>query len=178
MILDSLANFTSRLVRDSTAHNTLDSRTIEVFFHKSPSWAESDTRGIGEMDYEIVADGIVVRSGTTEDDGRIEVPVTGGQAELRLTFQGNEVATYQFNVRDDALEGDTTIPGIQRRLRILGYHLGHAGAGQDGIDGDLGGKSDKAILDFQIDNQLAIDGVVGANTRTTLNDIVGGSAEP
>lgn len=176
-MLDSIASFVSRLVRESSAHNTLDSRTIEVFFHKSPAWPEDDTRGIGQLDYEIVAHGVVVRSGTTEDDGRIEIPIVGGQAVLHLKFQGADVATYQFNLSDDALEADTTIAGVQRRLRMLGYHLGHAGDGQDGIDGDLGGKTDKAILDFQIDNQLAIDGVVAGNTRSTLNDIVGGSAE-
>lgn len=178
MIFDDLITFLSRLVRGSTAHNTLDSRTIEVFFNKSPAWPEGDDRGIEQLDYEIVAGGATVRSGTTDADGRIEVPVTGGQAELRLKFGGNPVATYQLNLRDDALEADDTITGVQRRLRILGYHLGHAGDDQDGVDGDLGRKTDKAILDFQIDNQLAIDGAVGHNTRNKLNDIVGGSAQP
>ena len=167
----------SRLVSDSTAHNTLDSRTIEVFFHKSPSWAESDTRGIEQLNYEIVAGGVTVRSGTTEADGRIEIPVSGGQAELRLKVGEDAVATYQFILRDDALEAGDTIAGVQRRLRILGYHLGHAGPSLDGVDGDLGRNTDRAILDFQIDNQLAIDGAVGRGTLNQINDIVGGSAQ-
>jgi putative peptidoglycan binding protein len=177
MILGDLANFISRLVRDSIAHNTLDSRTIEVFFHKSPAWSEGDNRGIEHLDYEIVAGGVTIQSGSTDSSGRIEVPITGGQAELRLTFGGNPVATYQFSTRDDTFEAGNTIAGVQRRLRTLGYHLGHAGSNADGIDGNLGGKTDAAILDFQIDNQLQIDGVVGTNTLGKLNDIVGGSAE-
>jgi hypothetical protein len=177
MIFDDLITFLSRLVRDSQAHNTLDSRTLEVFFQKSPSWPEGDTRGIEHLDYEIVAGGTTIQSGSTGADGKIEVPVTGGQAELRLTFNGNPVATYQLSLRDDPFEAGNTILGVQRRLRTLGYHLAHAGDGQDGVDGDLGLRTDKAILDFQIDQQLDIDGVVGHNTQHSLSDVVGGSAE-
>jgi len=177
MILAELGNFVSRLAQDAAAHNTLDSRTIEVFFQKSPSTPEGDSRGIERLDYQIVANGIVIQSGTTEADGKIEVPIVGGQAELHLTFAGNPVATYQFTARDDAFEAGTTIIGVQRRLRSLGYHLGHAGDSVDGIDGDLGQRTDRAILDFQIDNQLAIDGVVGTGTQRKLNDVVGGSAQ-
>src|SRR5216117_3485759 len=123
MILCDLASFLSRLVRDSVAHNTLDSRTIEVFFNKSPGWAEGDDRGIEHLDYEIVAGGTTIQSGSTDASGRIEVPITGGQAELRLMFSGNPVATYQFSIRDGTFEAGTTITGAQRRLRTLGYHL-------------------------------------------------------
>jgi hypothetical protein len=178
MSFSDLASFISRLVRDATAHNTLDSRTIEIFFQKSPAPPTGDSRGIESLDYEIVDGTTVLQSGSTGEDGRIEVPVTGGQAQLRLTWQGNPVATYELHLRDDPYEAVTTITGVQRRLRNLGYHLGHAGADADGIDGDLGERTDDAILDFQIDNELVIDGAVGTGTQNELNDVVGGSAEP
>jgi peptidoglycan hydrolase-like protein with peptidoglycan-binding domain len=177
MIDFDVGNFISRLVQDATAHNTLDSRTIEIFFQKSPSTPEGDSRGIEHLDYEIIAGGTVIQSGSTGADGKIELPVTGGRAELRLTFDGNPVAAYLFTLRDDAFEAANTVNGVQRRVRNIGYHLGHAGGNNDGIDGDLGGRTDKAILDFQIDNQLDIDGAVGTNTQRKLNDIVGGSAQ-
>lgn len=178
MIDPDIGNFISRLVQDAIAHNTLDSRTIEVFFQKSPSTPEGDSRGIEHLDYQIVAGGTVIQSGSTAADGKIELPVTGGQAELRLTFGGNPVATYRFTLRDDAFEAANTVTGVQRRLRNIGYHLGHAGDNNDGIEGELGERTDKDILDFQIDNQLDIDGAVGTNTQQKLNDIVGGSAQP
>jgi len=177
MILDDAISFLSRLVRDSQAHNTLNSRTIKVFFHKSPSRPEGDSRGIEHLDYEIVAGGTTIQSGTTTADGKIEVPITGGQAELRLKFGGNPVATYQFSLRDDAFEAATTVIGVQRRLRTLGYHLGHEGDNKDGVDGKLGQKTDKAILDCQIDQQIEIDGVIGNDTLSHLNKAVGGSAQ-
>ena len=51
---------------------------------------------------------------------------------------------------------------IQQKLKDLGYYNGE-------IDGVLGGASVQAIKNFQRDNGLAVDGIVGAKTAAKLN---------
>ena len=147
MILDSIA----RLVRDSLAHNTLNVRTIEVFFQKSAGVDEGDDRGITGLEYRVMSGGREVLSGTTEDDGKVAVPLRpGADTILELLVDGNAVSQYRITARDDALEPDTEIIGWQRRLRQLGYQLGTVGATRDGVDGSMGRRTDKAIQDFQV----------------------------
>lgn len=177
MTLGSILSLVSRLVRSSGSHNTLDTQTVEVFFQKSPSWPDGDDRGIEGLDYQVLNAGTVVQTGRTEADGKVEVQLSGGTAEVQLMVGDAVVATYEVTVRADPFEAATTVIGVQRRLRVLGYHLGHDGDDQDGVDGTLGLRTDRAILDFQIDNELTIDGAVGSGTRDELNDVVGGSAQ-
>ncbi len=54
--------------------------------------------------------------------------------------------------------------GIQRRLQLLGYYTGR-------VDGTMGRKTEEAILQFQADNELRTDGVVGPTTRARLNTV-------
>jgi hypothetical protein len=168
--------YVSRLVRTAQYHNLLNIRVVEVTFQRSPGKDNSGFRGIGGLEYQVLSNGNIVQTGRTGDDGKISVPVAGDPSQLQLMFDGNAVATYQIGIRDDAWEANTTVTGVQRRLRSLGYHLGHAGTGNDGIDGEVGEKTDKAIQDFQIDNSLAFDGIVGNQSRTKLDEQVGGSA--
>lgn len=166
----------ARLTRDSTAHDTVNLRTVEIYFHKSPGWPDGDRRGIEGLEFQVLSEGSVIQSGQTGSDGKIEVSIRGNESTLQLMFNGTSVAEYRITIRDEDWEAPTTVIGIQRRLRALGYHLGHTGDGADGIDGDLGDKTDKAILDFQIDQNLTADGKVGTQTRNSLNRAVGGSA--
>lgn len=172
-----LGRLLARLLSSSGAHNTINLPTAEIFFQKSPGPAEGDARGIEGLDFQVVHGGRVVQSGQTGSDGHILMRVHGGTSRVELTFDGQPVAQYTFTVRDDPFEAATEITGVQRRLRSLGYHLGHAGTDSDGIDGTVGAQTDKAILDFQIDQGLAFDGKVGRQTRDKLNDVVGGSAQ-
>ena len=50
---------------------------------------------------------------------------------------------------------------IQRALKNAGYYYGP-------IDGKLGKKSRKAIKEFQADNGLKVDGIVGRKTKKAL----------
>ena len=172
-----LARLISRLLSSSGAHNTINIPVAEVFFQMSPGPSEGDDRGIDQLEFQVVHGGRTVQSGRTGSDGRILMRVHGGVSQLNLISGGNVVAQYTFTVRGDPFEAATEITGVQRRLRSLGYHLGHAGAAGDGIDGDVGARTDKAILDFQIDQGLVFDGKVGTHTRAKLNDVVGGSAQ-
>lgn len=174
MILDDVA----RLVADAAAHNTLNVRTIEVYFQKSAGVDEGDGRGIQELEYRVMIEGREAQSGRTGDDGLVAVQVRpGAQTILELMWQGAPVAQYRLSLRDDPFEPDTEVLGVQRRLRVLGYQLGSAGDTGDGVDGAMGQHTDKAIQDFQIDAGQAFDSVVGQQTRNALNDQIGGSAQ-
>jgi len=50
---------------------------------------------------------------------------------------------------------------VQEALKAAGYYLGS-------IDGKLGPQSEKAIKEFQVDHDLASDGIVGRKTWTEL----------
>ncbi len=67
-------------------------------------------------------------------------------------------------VWDGALRPNTNLEGALQRLQILGYHHG---AVTDAMN-DL---AEQAILQFQADHGLVIDGVAGSNTRTKINQI-------
>ncbi|MBN2492231.1 MAG: peptidoglycan-binding protein [Planctomycetes bacterium] len=167
-------SFVSRLVRSASYSNLLNVRLVEVFFQTSPGRDRDE--GIGGLEYQVLSGGAVVQSGSTGDNGRIPVPVAGGTpSELQLMSGGTAVARYSIGIRDDAWEANNTILGVQRRLRLLGYHLGHDGDDHDGIDGAIGSKTDKAIQDFQIDQALAFDSLVGDDTKSNLDLAVGGS---
>jgi peptidoglycan hydrolase-like protein with peptidoglycan-binding domain len=79
------------------------------------------------------------------------------------------VATYEVTIRSEQPEAATTIEGVQRRLRALGYQIGNAGDDKIGVDGKLGPRSDRAIHDFQADHKLVIDGNAGSKTQGKLD---------
>ena len=54
---------------------------------------------------------------------------------------------------------------LQRALNFLGYIAGP----EDGI---FGPQTEKAVVDFQMENQLVPDGIVGPNTMRALNTVL------
>ena len=173
-IFDAIA----RLFADATAHNTLVIRTVEVNFQRCPSHSSGDSRGIDTLNWRVMSGGVEIQNGVTDDSGLVEVQVRGNaDSTLELLHAGAPVAQYRVRLRPGGYEADTSPAGWQRRLMQLGYHVGHSSPQGDGVDGDVGKKTDKAILDFQVDEQIGIDGDVGAGTRGKLNDQCGGSAE-
>ena len=53
------------------------------------------------------------------------------------------------------------LPYLQGLLNDAGYDAGRA-------DGIFGARTDSAVREFQIDNRLAVDGIVGRRTWTEL----------
>lgn len=124
--------------------------------------------GIASANYEILVGGTSHSTGQTNADGEIEVPLqpllTGPvvvrifDADYNLTLHGG-------------LQAATTRAGQQKRYDILGYITGYQrdlvgnAAPDDGLDGV---RTQQAIMNFQTDANLAIDGTVGPATRGEL----------
>jgi peptidoglycan hydrolase-like protein with peptidoglycan-binding domain len=62
-----------------------------------------------------------------------------------------------------------SVEKAQSGLMDLGYNLPKFGA-----DGDFGNETKKAVLDFQSDNDLKYDGIIGTETIGRLDDIYAG----
>lgn len=64
--------------------------------------------------------------------------------------------------------GEITDTEWQEGLVGLGYDLGPWGPKKDGVDGDWGGSSKRALVAFQSDHDLTADGIRGPLTRSTF----------
>lgn len=187
----------ARLVSSSNAFNTLNTPPpVPIHFQKSPDFPGSAPRGIAGLDFQVSVGGSVVTSGRTAADGLVNVPVPpGGTARLELLFAGKVVAQYDVTV-DSAELGDLNsvdavldpearsqdanellntaeIIGIQERLRMLGYHIGHGGDEGTGVSALLGLEWERGVLDFQIDQGLLPDAKVGPKTKAKLKSRAG-----
>jgi hypothetical protein len=171
----------ARLIAGSSAFNTLSVRTVDIFFQKSPG-KPGAVRGINALSFQVVKDGAVIQTGTTGADGKIQMRIQGGVSTLQLPA-GTAVAEYTVRIRDDAIEAAATPSGQQRRLRMLGYQIGHTGPEGNGVDGVAAPsrEMDRSILEFQADtaainaggNANAMDSIAGNNTQNALTAAAG-----
>lgn len=152
----------ARTQKDLPHKNSLVLRNLKVYFQRFPGKAGSDAdRAISDVEYVLRAGGRVVDKGKTAADGSIEMLVPAGvPIELEVFGTKYDVSIHPF------MEPATTTQGAQRRLSMLGYELGNA-------DGVFGEKSDRAALNFQADQSLEPDGVVGHNTQSKLTSEFG-----
>jgi hypothetical protein len=171
----------ARLVSSSGAANTINIPIVEIFLQKSPNKPSGDKRGI-TTDFEVVKNGAVIQTGTTADDGKISMLVPGGAATLRVKAPGGAVAEYTVTIRNAAIEAVNTVEGVQRRLRMLGYHIGHTGTENVGVDGVAAPSKalDRAIQEFQADTPVlngatanTIDSVANVSTHNALTAAAG-----
>jgi len=164
----------SRQRQGSAAFNTLNSPpAVPIFFQKSPDAPSGDVRGVRGLDFQVTSSG-TIQTGTTGPDGRIDVRVpVGGSATVELLFNGRVVATYTVTVDDGTPDAVTKVSGQQQRLRALGYQIGHSGADGDGVDDTMGALTESAILDFQADQGILMDAVVGRVTQGRLTTRAG-----
>lgn len=188
----------ARLVSSSNAFNTLNTPPpVPIHFQKSPDFPDSKPRGIAGLDFQVTVNGSIVTTGRTAADGLVDVPVPpGGSATLQLLFAGKVVAEYEVTVDSAALadlnsvdpildpEGRSQdanellntaeILGIQQRLRMLGYQIGHGGDEGTGVSALMGLEMERGVLDFQIDQGLLPDAKVGPKTKDKLKRRAGG----
>ena len=163
----------ARLVPGSTGFNTINVRTVDIFLQKSPG-KPGDARGITGLHFEVVKDGATLQTGTTGADGKVQMRLPGGSATLRIAA-GGVFAEYDVSIRDDAPEDIATLDGQKRRLRMLGYQIGHGGAEGVGVDGAATPDSayDRCILEFQADKDLPTSSIGDAGTQAGLTGDAG-----
>lgn len=172
----TLGRVVARLVPSSTAHNTLNlPPPIPIHLQRSPDFPQGDTRGIDGLDFQVVNAGAVIQLGRTRADGKIDVRVPpGGSSTLQLLFNSVVVAEYEITVDSGALAAVNTVLGQQQRLRMLGYQIGHTGTDGNGVDGNQSLLFERSVLDFQADQGLNPDAIVGALTGPRLTARAGG----
>jgi hypothetical protein len=161
-------SFISRQVSGSATFNTINVRTVEIFLQMSPGKPAGDVRGIDSAQFQVRnSAGAVIQAGLTPADGRILMQIQGGVSTLEV-IAGSSVAEFAVRIRGGAAEAVTTAAGQQRRLRMLGYHIGHAGPEGNGVDGAAapGREMDRSIQEFQADTAAinAAGNVDGVNS--------------
>ena len=111
-----------------------------------------------------VGDGIVIEAASTTK-GVITSKVTAKQwtnwGELLDVDYDNNDSPQPVNVKPTLKRGSKGeyVTALQTALYNRGYNLG-----KYGIDGDFGKDTEAAVKQFQKDNGLAVDGVVGEKT--------------
>ena len=169
----------SRLVSSSAAFNTLNQPPpIPIFLQMSPDAPSGDVRGIAGVDFQVLVNNAVIQQGTTPANGRVDVRVPpGGSATLQLLVNNASVAEYVITVDTGALDAATTVRGQQERLRMLGYQIGHTGPDSNGVnaagDNAMNFDTERSIVDFQCDQGLFPDGIIGNQTRPRLTTRAG-----
>ena len=164
----------ARLIQGATGFNTLVIRTVDIFLQMSPGKPAGDVRGINALNFQVVKDGAIIQSGATGADGKIQMRIQGGVSTLQL-LSGGVVAEYTVSIRDDAIEAVATSAGQQRRLRMLGYHIGHTGPEGNGVDGVAAPsvEVDRSLLEFQADGAKPMNSLADAVTQTDLTAAAG-----
>lgn len=159
----------SRATSGTSTGSTLALIKVTVFLSRS-SGAPHEPHGIQGADFQLLENDVPAASGTTAANGRIDLQLTPGLTHKLVTLG----TTYEINIRTAALEPVTDFTGQQRRLRMLGYHLGNGGPDNNGVDGTvLHDRFDRAILEFQADENVKVDGRMGPVTRGRLSTAAG-----
>src|SRR6266566_3791832 len=149
MIIEAIA----RLIAGATGFNTINTRTVSIFFQKFPGTASA--AGVAALDFRVLnADGTVAQQGQTPADGRIRVRLSAGDTS-RLEILGS---VYEIALLDRALHPRDELRGVQERLNMLGYNAGTLRADNQRADlrdarNNMGindsEASERAILNFQ-----------------------------
>jgi len=159
-----IPEYIARLIAEAVAHNTLSTRTVPIYFQRFPGVeVTADDRGIQDLEYQVVSGGTVVQTGRTPANGLITCQVRPGGSTLQLMFGGAVVSEYTVTINDLALDAVTSVRGRQQRLMMLGYDVGARG-----IDGLMGGETEKALLNFQADKGFPLSGTIGTTEQNGL----------
>jgi N-acetylmuramoyl-L-alanine amidase len=113
--------------------------------------------------YLLVIDGVPFE-GSTDGDGRLQHPIPPNAKAGKLTIPATG---EQFDLDLGYLEPIDTVPGVQGRLRNLGFYRGPVD-GQESVE--LAG----GIQDFQMAMGLDPLGAMDEKTRAKLKELYGG----
>lgn len=163
----------ARQAVNTVLQNVLRTRTVNMFFYRSPGNDVGGDRAIAGIDYQVRAQGFIIQRGRTGADGRIRMRVRGSSSTLELMHAGAAVAQYEVRVTTAAFAAVTTATGQEQRLRQLGYQIGHAGPLGNGVDGTNDMPFERSVLDFQVDSAMLSDANVSAAVRGQMTTDAG-----
>lgn len=155
----------ARTAVDQQGVNTIVVLTYPVRFQFAPGAA--DGIGIAGAPFVATSGGVEIASGTTDANGEVLIPIVPlFAAPVTVTILGSD---YVFSFHPQAKV--ETLAGAQQRLDKLGYMSGYqltplgSKAADDGLDGV---KTQQSLMNFQSDENLALDGKLGPQTRQAL----------
>jgi peptidoglycan hydrolase-like protein with peptidoglycan-binding domain len=164
---DMFEAFISRTLDGLTHLSTLVLPTARMRFQICGGVAGG--AGIDAVPFTVSFSGAVVMTGTTNADGEVSVPVLEG-AVLRI-FDTDYTLGFQT-----ALPAADTLAGEQKRLEVIGYFTGYLTtplAATPTGDGNDSSMLQQAITNFQMDQTLTVDGLIGPQTRGRLKTAAG-----
>lgn len=124
---------------------------------------DQDDQAFANARYSLAV-GPVNLEGTTDDDGWIHslIPPWAELGNLKVwPVDGDEDTVIQWQMKLGHLNPIETVSGIKGRLNNLGYECGE-------INDDEDDDYTAAVMQFQGDNGLVVDGIVGPITRGAL----------
>jgi hypothetical protein len=121
---------------------------------------DSDGKPREGLSYSIRIKGGRTKTGKTDSDGVIEVPIYPNARNGELVVKGKETDEH-YELELGALDPSSTVTGIQSRLNHLGFSCGE-------VDGDLGPKTMSAIKSFQESQNLSVTGNIDDETRNAI----------
>ncbi len=163
----------ARVTRTSeglTVLNTLVMPTVRVRFQICPG--NRAGLGIANVPYQVLLNGAKLKDDTTDANGEATV-------EILVIQQGGAVLHIfdtDYNLSFSVLHALSATPGQQKRLEVLGYFTGYQLVAllnnpvDDGVDTP---GFQQAIMNFQTDQVLAIDGIIGPKTRASMQNVGG-----
>ena len=160
----------ARQAVNSVLHNVLNTRVVEIYFHRSPGKDSGGDRAIPGLDYQVRAQGFVIQHGTTGADGKIDMSVRGPSSTLEILYNGTVVSEYEVSVSTAVLDPAGNMLGQKQRLRLLGYQIGHGGPNGNGVDNVNNMEFERSVLDFQADSGLLNDANVPAAVQNRLTN--------
>lgn len=165
--------FEARVCRTSegeTVLNTLVMPTVRLRFQICPG--TDGGLGIAGVAYQVLLNGAKLKDDTTDANGEATV-------EILVILQGGAVLHIfdtDYNLSFSILKALTTTEGQQKRLEVMGYFTGYQLVEQLNSAIDDGNDTpafQQAIMNFQTDQVLAMDGNIGPKTRDAMQKAAG-----
>jgi hypothetical protein len=163
----------ARTSNDLTTVNTLVVVTFPIRFQIAPG--TDSGLGIKDAPFTLTAGGVRIPtdSDKTDENGEVRIPLAnllvGGPVVVNVFDTDYTVALTPIKPIDQ-------LDGQQQRLDTLGYMMGYQldFPPKDPADDNLDGpRTQQAIMNFQSDQNLFLDGVIGAKTRDALKSAAG-----
>jgi len=140
-----------------------------VYLQKYPGTAAG--AGVDQLEYTVTVGDAPPVEGRTGSDGMITIRLAPG-ATARLRVLGCE---YWISLADDLFPIEE-MRGVQQRLGMLGYCPGPYPEGVVDVRADAyvnpNAETERAILDFQADNDLFADAQFGPTSSRALGNVV------